>query len=80
MKRPSYKYLFLKEKSNKETYKECLDKLLETLKTFDNVEIIDKTHDVYPLYKIREIEVRQNDKHLQIALNEAVMEIEKLGR
>ena len=67
--RKKYKSLYLKAKCDKETYKRCLDSLLETLKTFDNVEVKDKIWDRFPLDTLREIEVRQNDKFLDIALN-----------
>ena len=66
MKRLSYKSMYLKEKNSKETYKDTIDKIIDTLKTFDNIKIIDKITGGY-FGKQRYIEIRQNDKFLQIA-------------
>lgn len=68
MKRLSYKSMYLKEKNNKETYKDTLDKIIETLNTFDNIKITDTTGDSI-CGKTRYIEIRQHDKFLQIAFN-----------
>ena len=68
MKRLSYKSLYLKEKNKKETYKDTVDKIIETLKTFDNIKITDITGDSV-VGKTRYIEIRQHDKFLQLVFN-----------
>ena len=68
--------MYLKEKSDKETYKEMLNRILDTLKTFENIEVRDKIYNNPPLDKIRCIEIKQNDKYLEIALNLDALESE----
>lgn len=75
MKRLKYKSLYLEEKADKEIYKESLNKLLETLKTFNNIKVLDKVQ-LYRFNKIRTIEVRQNEKYLQISFNLDILESE----
>ena len=77
MNRPKYKYLYFREKSNKETYLDTLNKIIETLKTFNDIQVKDKVQDVFSLEKARFIEIRQNDKFLQVVLNLSIMESEE---
>ena len=77
MNRPKYKYLYFREKSNKETYLDTLNKIIETLKKFNDIQVKDKVQDVFSLEKARFIEIRQNDKFLQVVLNLSIMESEE---
>lgn len=77
MNRPKYKNLFFKMRSEKNMYKDALDNVLNTLKNFKNIEVIDKLVDVEnQLGKVRVVELKQNKKGIQMGLNTSLFEEE----
>lgn len=64
MKRPSYKKLYLKEKSKKGAYKNLFNSLLRAISKFDGIKVSDKKeHSMTSFTDVRVIEIKQNEEN-----------------
>lgn len=77
MKRPHYKSMYLIEKASREgwqgTYILTLNKVIDELRRFETIEVIDEIHNNIRYVKIKQ---KQNDKYFVIALNLDMLEDE----